>query len=293
MISGVLLVNKPTGCTSNQVLQRFKKHFRFKFKVGHTGCLDPLATGVLPVVIGRGTRFADFVIGLDKAYTATVMLGKTTDTGDSQGEVLTTSSVPVLNTEQLNQVLQTLLGTIEQQYPAYSACRHEGKRFYELARAGKPIPVKTKQVVVRDIRLLSHEHPTFSFSVDVTKGTYIRCLAESIGEKLGCGAHITALRRDRVGGWLLSESYDLETVLTWDYQQLQQHLLPITKMIESYPTFSVNQAILTALKAGKKFQSVEHQQGWYQLQDTDANVIHGLVHISDQGFVKDRKFIEI
>jgi tRNA pseudouridine55 synthase len=293
MISGVLLIDKPTGCTSNQVLQRFKKHFKSQFKVGHTGCLDPLATGVLPVVIGRGTRFADFMISLDKAYTATVLLGQTTTTGDSQGEVLTTCAVPSLTREHLDQVLQTLLGTIEQQYPAYSACRHEGKRFYELARAGKPIPVKTKQVVVRDIRLLSFDNPSFSFSVDVTKGTYIRCLAESIGQKLGCGAHITALRRDRVGAWLLSSSYSLEEVLSWDYQTLQQHLLPITKMIESYPTFNVNQAILAALKAGKKFQSAGQEQGWYQLQDTDANIVHGLVHISEQGFVKDRKFIEI
>lgn len=292
MISGVLLVNKPTGCTSNQVLQRFKKNFQPKLKVGHTGCLDPLATGVLPIVIGRGTRFADFMIGLDKAYTATVLLGKTTSTGDSQGEILTTCDVPALSTEALDQVLQGLLGTIEQQYPAYSACRHEGKRFYELARSGKPIPVKTKQVVIRDIRLLSYDHPSFSFSVDVTKGTYIRCLAESIGEKLGCGAHITALRRDRVGQWTLPVAHDLETVLTWDYQQLQQQVLPITKMIESYPTLSVNQTMLAALKAGKKFQCAE-QTGWYQLQDTDAAAVHGLVHVAEHGFVKDRKFIEI
>lgn len=292
MLSGILLVDKPAGLTSHQVLQRLKRHFGSHVKWGHTGCLDPMATGLLPVVIGRATRFADFIITLHKGYTATARLGQTTTTGDSQGDWIKEADVPDLELPFLSDCLAQFQGTFEQAYPAYSACRYEGKRFYELARAGKPIPVKTKSITILSIALLAYEAPLLSFQVGVSKGTYIRVLAEQIGEKLGCGAHLVALRRDWVGDWHVSQAQTMETLLSWDLKTLAAQLMPISGLLKEYPRFAVDKDAIDILRAGKRMQA-DVAPGWYQLLDEDTQSVQGLVQINAEGAIRERKWIEI
>lgn len=225
-IDGVLILDKPSGCSSNQALQQVRRLYRAR-KAGHCGSLDPLATGVLPLCLGQATRFSSYLLGASKTYRASARLGQTTSTGDAEGEVLDRRPVEV-EREQLQAVLEQFRGIIEQVPPMYSALRHEGKRLYQLAREGQQVERQSRRVEIHALELLSLESDQFDFEVCCSKGTYVRTLAEDIGNALGCGAHLTALRRTAVDRLSLRDAVGMEQLAEADEGRLDELLLPVS-----------------------------------------------------------------
>ena len=206
-INGILLLDKPLGFSSNQALQRVKWLLQAA-KAGHTGTLDPLATGLLPLCFGEATKFAHYLTDADKTYHATLKLGITTTTGDAEGEVL--QQVPVqVNATQFNQACVQFIGAINQTPPMYSALKHEGKALYEYAREGIEIERKVRTVHIHAIEVLSFAGDVAEIAVTCSKGTYIRTLAEDIGASLGCGAHLIGLRRTYTAGYDIAQAITL------------------------------------------------------------------------------------
>ncbi|MDR0563749.1 MAG: tRNA pseudouridine(55) synthase TruB, partial [Azoarcus sp.] len=209
-VDGVLLLDKPSGITSNAALQTARRLFCAR-KAGHTGTLDPLASGLLPLAFGEATKFTQMLLDADKVYEAGVRLGIQTDTGDSEGTVLEVRPVAV-DEAALRDVLARFMGEIEQIPPMYSALKRNGKPLYEYARAGIEIERAPRRVTISELTLLAFENGYFSLRVACSKGAYIRSLCMDIGEALDCGAHLGALRRTRVGDFDLSDSVTLEAI---------------------------------------------------------------------------------
>jgi tRNA pseudouridine55 synthase len=210
-LEGILVIDKPSGPTSSDVVQRVKRLLRAT-KVGHTGTLDPLATGVLPLCLGRATRLAQFLTEADKSYRAEVRLGVRTDTGDSQGRAVQERPVPVLTATEIEAALATLRGEQLQTPPMYSAVKVAGERLYEAARRGEEVARAARPVRVDRFELIGATADSLTVEVDCSKGTYVRTLVEDLGERLGCGAHVTALRRLRSGRFGLGEAVSLEAL---------------------------------------------------------------------------------
>lgn len=208
---GVLVVDKPKGITSFDVVREVRRALGVK-KVGHTGTLDPMATGVLPVCIGDGTKIAQFITEATKAYDATVKLGATTDTLDAEGKTLETRPVPHLTRELLEAALERFRGPIQQVPPMYSAIKVGGKRLYELARAGEEVERQPRAVTVFELVLRDFSADEVKLSVRCSKGFFVRTLAADLGEALGCGAHLCALRRTQSGPFVLAQSIPLTDV---------------------------------------------------------------------------------
>ena len=200
-IDGILVLDKPLGVSSNRALQT-AKHLYFAAKAGHTGSLDPLATGVLPLCFGEATKFSSFLLDADKGYTSTFVLGVQTATCDAEGEVLAVKSAAHVTAAQVEQALIPLRGEIEQVPPMYSALKHKGQPLYKLARAGQEVERAARRVTIYELELLAFregEHPQVDVRISCSKGTYVRTLAEDLGQALGCGAHVSALHRTRSG----------------------------------------------------------------------------------------------
>ena len=210
--SGVVVVNKPSGPTSFDVVRRVKGLFKVK-RVGHTGTLDPTATGVLPICVGAATKVAGFIAEGEKEYEATVRFGQVTDTQDAAGRVLETRPVDALSEDRVREALRSFVGLIEQTPPMYSARKVEGKRLYELARAGEEVERVPRAVNVDEARLTFFQPPDAGIFVRCSKGTYLRTLAHDLGMRLGCGAHLRDLRRVRVGPFSLDESVGLDELM--------------------------------------------------------------------------------
>jgi len=241
VINGILCVNKPEGITSFGVVGRVRRIAGQK-KCGHTGTLDPMATGVLPVLLGAATRFADFLPMHDKAYRATVQLGLTTDTLDITGQVLTRCPVTA-TTADFARVLAGFVGEIEQLPPMYSAVSVDGQRLYELARKGLTVERNARQVQIYSAELLSAREETGSYDIAVhcSAGTYIRTLAADIGAVLGCGAALTALERSMANGLNLEQSRTLEQLEEAARAgDLPKHLIPLEQLLEPYPALRVS-----------------------------------------------------
>jgi tRNA pseudouridine55 synthase len=211
-MNGVLVVDKPKGITSFDVVREVRRAVAIK-KVGHTGTLDPMATGVLPICLGDGTKIAQFIIEATKAYDATLKLGVTTDTLDAEGKVLETRAVPPITRELLEATLAKFRGTLQQVPPMYSAIKIGGKRLYELARAGEEVERAPREVTVFELVLRDFSSDEVRLSVRSSKGFFVRSLAADIGEALGCGAHLTALRRTQSGPFTLAQSMPLADVV--------------------------------------------------------------------------------
>ncbi len=228
-LDGVLLLDKAIGISSNHALQAARRLFRAE-KAGHTGTLDPLATGLLPLCFGEATKFAGELLDADKAYLATVQLGITTDTADAEGQVLETRPVAV-SLEQLLSALNAFLGEIDQVPPMYSALKRDGKPLYEYARAGIDVERKARRVVIHSLELMEPGHALandqFSFLVRCSKGTYVRTLAADVGERLGCGAHLVALRRTAIGPLELHQAHTLAALELLEAEARDQLLLPV------------------------------------------------------------------
>ena len=234
-IDGILILDKPAGISSNHALQQVRRLYRAR-KAGHCGSLDPLATGVLPVCLGQATKFSSYLLGASKTYRACAMLGRTTTTGDSEGEEIASRPVNV-SREQVEAVLPRFIGAIEQVPPMYSAIRHEGRRLYQLAREGRQVERKPRGVEVYSLELLSFDHDSFEFEVCCSKGTYVRTLAEDIGNALDCGAHLTALRRTAVDQLVLQDAVSvdrLQQLAAEDNEQIDRLLLPVSAALDRF-----------------------------------------------------------
>lgn len=237
-ISGVVLLDKPLGLSSNQAMQRVKHLYQAE-KAGHTGSLDPLATGLLPICLGEATKFANFLLDADKSYLATVKLGITTTSADAEGEVIAQKPVNV-TLQQVESVLHQFIGDIEQTPPIYSALKVDGKPLYAYARAGQEVEIKSRYVSIHQIHLEHFEADELVFTVTCSKGTYIRTLAQDIGAKLGCGAHLMGLRRLTSGTFDLQDALPLEVLSELSLEELDAKLLPIDIKIQHLPKLTLN-----------------------------------------------------
>ncbi|MCB5190069.1 tRNA pseudouridine(55) synthase TruB [Methylobacillus arboreus] len=232
-IDGVLLLDKPLGISSNQALQVVKRLYQAA-KAGHTGSLDPLASGLLPICLGEATKFSHFLLDADKSYRALVTLGSTTTTGDAEGEVL--ERLPVTTTlEELEAALKKMVGDILQVPPMYSALKHGGKALYEYARDGVEIAREPRPVTIHAITLERFDGEQFEMVVSCSKGTYIRTLAEDIGKSLGCGAHLGGLRRLTTAHFNLQDAVTIEQLDQMSLEQRDEVLLGADAAIEDLP----------------------------------------------------------
>ncbi|RZH29981.1 tRNA pseudouridine(55) synthase TruB [Acinetobacter pittii] len=232
-ISGVFLLNKPLGLSSNAALQKVRWLYRAQ-KAGHTGALDPLATGLLPICLGEATKFSHYLLDSTKRYQTTVRLGQTTTTGDVEGEILQERPIPVLSQELIEQTLEKFRGDIQQVPPMYSALKKEGKPLYELARKGIEIEREGRPVTIYALELIEFTENSITLDVTCSKGTYIRVLGEDIGEALGCGGHLTMLNRTQTGHFELIPSYTIEYLESLTEEQREALLLPVYAPVDHF-----------------------------------------------------------
>ena len=232
-VDGVLLLDKASGMTSNDALQKARRLFSAA-KGGHTGTLDPMATGLLPLCFGEATKFSADLLDADKTYEADVKLGITTDTGDAEGQVLTNAAVTT-SIADVERLLPRFTGPIKQVPPMHSALKRDGRPLYELARQGIEVEREARDVTIHALDMLGLEGDVLRLRVSCSKGTYIRVLAADIGQALGCGAHLTALRRTRVGDLVLERSVTLSQLELQDEVQRGTHLLPVDALLQSRP----------------------------------------------------------
>jgi tRNA pseudouridine55 synthase len=238
-ISGVLLLDKPAGFSSNQALQRVK-HLFTAAKAGHTGTLDPFATGLLPICFGEATKFSHTLLDADKAYSAVLKLGITTTTGDTEGTVISRNDVQLTYAE-VEYAVNLFLGNITQVPPMHSALKHQGRPLYEYARAGVEIKRMPREVKIHEIVLVRLEDDEAEVQVSCSKGTYIRVLAEDIGKQLGCGAHLIALRRLSTAGFRLQDAFTLEQLETMIEAQRDQCLLSVDVILRDLPAIEFDE----------------------------------------------------
>ena len=251
-IDGVLLLDKPQGMSSNHALQRARRLLQAQ-KAGHTGTLDPMATGLLPVCLGEATKFSSHLLEADKVYRTRVRLGEITATGDAEGEVIERRAVAAFADADIEGVLARFRGEIEQVPPMYSALKHQGRPLYELARQGRTIERAPRRVTVYDTRLLSRDAEGFELEVTCSKGTYIRTLAEDIGHALECGAHITALRRLRTGPFADDAMLTLEALdACGDQVAREATLLPADVLVAHLPRLDVDDTPAARLLQGQQ-----------------------------------------
>lgn len=236
-VDGVLLLDKASGLTSNDALQKARRLFSAA-KGGHTGTLDPMATGLLPLCFGEATKFSADLLDADKTYEAELKLGVTTDTGDAEGQVLTTSEAAV-SIADVERLLPRFTGPIKQIPPMHSALKRDGRPLYELARQGIEVEREARDVTIHALEILGLDGDVLRLRVSCSKGTYIRVLAADIGQMLGCGAHLTALRRTRVGDLVLERSVTLSQLEMQDEAQRVVHLLPVDALLQSLPAVHV------------------------------------------------------
>lgn len=275
-MNGFINLNKPLGITSHDAVARMRRLVGRKVKVGHAGTLDPAATGVLPIAIGQATRLIEYLVDSSKSYRATVRLGATTETDDAEGAVLETRPVPALDWQSIDRALEAFRGDILQVPPMYSALHHEGKRLYELARAGETVerparPIRIDRLaIVGDPAQGALNGDLLVLDVDCSKGTYIRSLARDIGEALGCGAHLAALERTAVGSLSTANAVDLAH-LEADPSQLSQYLLPMEFAVADWHAIHLDQQQATFIKTGRTIELAEQPAERLRAYDETGN----------------------
>ena len=292
-VNGILLLDKPLGMTSNAALQVVKRLYRAA-KAGHTGNLDPLATGLLPICLGEATKISGFLLDSDKRYLGTIRLGVTTRTADAEGEVLETRPVPVLDEAQVNAVLARFTGEIRQVPPMHSAVKVNGTPLYKLAHQGLEIERKARTVTIHALKLLRLEDDQLEIELHCSKGTYVRTLAEEIGEALGCGAHLAALRRTGSGPFDLDQAItlpELEQLAEQGLDALDSRLLPIEQALSDWPVISLTPNSAHYVQQGQPVQVPRAPtSGWVRLQREDGQFL-GVGHILEDGRVAPKRLI--
>ncbi len=292
-MDGILILDKPSGLTSQQALSRVRRALKIK-KLGHTGTLDPLATGVLPVALGEATKIIPYLEESTKVYRVTGRLGESTDSYDSDGTILRRADPTWVDRDRLREVLQLFLGPQEQVPPAYSAIKVQGRPLYDYARSGEEVELRPRQVHFIDLDLESFASPEFVLRVKCSKGTYIRSLIHDIGERLECGAHVTALRRLASGGFDLSEALGLEQILE-NPEQAASHLLSIERLLADWPKVELETSELDRVRAGVPLRRI---QQWIEKGEppsrrlvlVHASTIHALIESIPGG---DFKYLRV
>ena len=289
-LSGVMLLDKPVGLTSNQALQTVK-HLLNACKGGHSGSLDPIATGLLPLFFGEATKLTQFLLNADKHYWTVFRLGQSTTTYDSEGEVTATRPVNAGRRE-IERALERFRGEIQQVPPMYSAIKHQGEALYKLARAGVEIEREPRQVTIHEIKLVSLEDDLLTLEVACTKGTYVRSLAHDLGELLGCGAHVVQLRRTGIGAVGIEHAVPLERLQALETPaQRAQLLQPVDSVLHELPAVNLTSLAAHYLKQGQPV-SMQHglPPGWVRLYEADKRFI-GMGQVEDDGRVAPRRLL--
>lgn len=291
-VHGVLLLDKPVGLTSNGALQAAKRLLN-ACKAGHTGSLDPIATGLLPLCFGDATRLSQFLLESDKRYWTVFRLGVSTTTHDSEGDVTQTREVKVARAD-VERVLPRFSGMISQVPPMYSAIKHGGQPLYKLARAGQEVEREPRGVMVHELQLLEFEGDRLTFDIRCSKGTYIRTLAHDIGEALGCGAHVVELRRLAVGGFQVDQAVTLATLEAMATpQERAQRLLPLDTVLGGMPDVHLTALAAHYLRQGQSV-SLQHgrKPGWVRLYEGESRFL-GLGQVLDDGRVAPRRLLGV
>ncbi|HEX8986748.1 MAG TPA: tRNA pseudouridine(55) synthase TruB [Rhodocyclaceae bacterium] len=287
-VNGVLLLDKPQGLSSNDALQKARRLFNAA-KAGHTGTLDPMATGLLPLCFGEATKFAGELLDADKAYAATVRLGITTDTADAEGQVLETRPVTATEGEVLA-VLERFRGEIEQVPPMHSALKRDGKPLYEYARAGIEVERAARRVTIHALELSNWQGDRFDLDVSCSKGTYIRTLAADIGAALGCGAHLTALRRTRIGGLELAGAVTLAALEDMDMPARDVRLFAADALLAELPRADLDAAGAGRLLHGQGVRWAGAAGGRWRCYAADGAFL-GIAETSPDGWLNPKRLV--
>ncbi len=291
-ITGIVVVDKPTGHSSNHILQQVKRLFDAN-KAGHTGSLDPLASGVLPVCLGDATKLSGYLLDADKQYDVTCQLGITTDSGDADGTIVAEQEIPVFDETQLSSILADFIGEQDQVPPMFSALKHQGQPLYKLARQGIEIERKSRRITIYDIQLQHFDASSFTLSVRCSKGTYIRTLVEDISHALGTGGHVTMLRRTAVAGYTLSDSVSLDTLQATREQgalsDLDKQLSAAEDALPDWPSIKLDEAGCKQLSFGQSVQVEQtYQCANVRLFDPTMQFL-GLGEMTPEGVVKPKR----
>ncbi|MGC7559257.1 tRNA pseudouridine(55) synthase TruB [Pasteurella sp. PK-2025] len=293
-IDGIFLLDKPQGMSSNDIMQKVKRLFQAN-KAGHTGALDPLATGMLPICLGEATKFSQFLLDADKRYQVTAKLGERTDTSDAEGQVVETRAVNVTEQDILA-ALPNFRGDLMQVPTMFSALKHQGKPLYEYARAGITVEREARPITIFELSFIAYEAPYLTLEVHCSKGTYIRTLIDDLGEYLGCGAHVTVLRRTAVA------DYPVEAMIDWarlqilaeqqDLALLDQHLLPTDSAVAKLPALNLDEQQSKAIGFGQrvKFENLMQIAGQVRLF-SDKQQFLGVGIVDERNVIHPQRLI--
>jgi len=293
-VSGILVLDKPQGMTSSDAVQKVKRLFNAE-KVGHTGALDPLATGVLPLCFGEATKFSQYLLNSDKKYWTRIRLGVATDTGDSDGQVVETRPVQGVDVARIETALEQFRGEIEQIPSMFSAIKHQGQPLYKLARQGIEVEREARAVTIHSNRLLAFAGDELELEIHCSKGTYIRTIAQDLGAALGCGAHVTALRRLAAGPYGETDMVTLAALEAADQAERDGFLLPVDSVVEGWPEVRLNDDTAYYMRKGQPV-IVAHapRSGWVRLSevsDEGSTRFLGVGEILDDGRVAPRRLV--
>lgn len=299
-IHGVLLLDKPQGLSSNDALQKVKRIFRAN-KAGHTGALDPLATGMLPICLGEATKFSQYLLDADKRYRVIARLGQRTDTSDADGQVISEREV-TFTQAQLDEALESFRGETQQVPSMYSALKYQGRPLYEYARQGVEVPREARSITVHELQFIRWQENELELEIHCSKGTYIRTIIDDLGEKLGCGAHVIMLRRLQVARYPIEKMITLEQLnalqgepgdLSAEAQtQLDALLMPMDSPASDYPEVNLSEIAASYFKQGQPVQaSGTPADGLVRVTEGEARKFIGMAEIADDGRVAPRRLV--
>ena len=295
-VHGVFLLDKPQGMSSNDIMQKVKRLFQAN-KAGHTGALDPLATGMLPICLGEATKFSQFLLDSDKRYFVTAKLGERTDTSDAEGQVVETREVTVLEADILA-ALPQFRGDILQVPTMFSALKYNGKPLYEYARQGITVEREARPITIFELTFIEYNAPYLSLEVHCSKGTYIRTLVDDLGEVLGCGAHVSVLRRLEVADYPVKEMMPIEELQllaeSFPQQELDRLLLPMDTAVASLAALNLTESQTKAVKFGQrvKFENSEQIYGLVRLFSNTQQFL-GVAEITSDNVIRPNRMINI
>jgi len=291
VVDGLLLIDKPLGLSSNQALSKIKFLFSPK-KVGHTGTLDPMATGLLPICLGEATKFSSYLLNADKTYVGLIRLGYKSSTGDKEGEIIKQEFDKIPSKSEVKRILKNFIGAIDQLPPMFSALKHKGKPLYLYAREGINIPRPKRKILIHEIELLDYQGDELRLKIKCSKGTYIRTLAEDIGDKLNVGAYLLELNRTGIGSLSIDSAVKIEQIEEIKEQERVKLLLPVDELLSSFQKLILNCNDTTAIKDGKIIDQSGKTPGFYRLYEVKNEFI-GLGEIDKIGKLKAKRLISL
>ena len=289
-VNGVFLLNKPLGISSNAALQRVRGLYRAN-KGGHTGALDPLASGLLPICLGEATKFSHYLLNSTKRYQTTIYLGHSTTTGDTEGEVLLEKAVPVLSEEKIQQVLADFTGDLQQVPPMYSALKKDGRPLYELARQGIEIEREARPMTIDAIELLSFSENSLTLDITCSKGTYIRVLGEDIAQALGTYGHLTYLHRIKTGHFDLIPSYTIEYLESLSELEREALLLPVFAPVDHFLKIQAPEGRAEYFSRGME-SNIEHEAA-VEVLVFEGEKCLGLAEITDRKRLVPKRILNL